>query len=89
MTRIYNRHDTAANFATNNPTLGAGEIAIETDTYKVKIGDGATAYNSLVYFGGNINSTTVNNITTLTQAEYDALVTKDASTFYIIISANQ
>ena len=35
--------------AGNNPTLGAGEIGIETDTGRIKIGDGSTAWNSLSY----------------------------------------
>lgn len=42
-------HDTAANFKTNNPTLLVGEWALETDTKKMKIGDGTKAYNSLPY----------------------------------------
>ena len=47
--RIKVCHDTAANFKTNNPTLLVGEWALETDTKKMKIGDGTTAYNSLPY----------------------------------------
>jgi hypothetical protein len=44
------RRDTASNFATVNPTLLSGEWALETDTGEMKIGDGATAWNSLPYF---------------------------------------
>jgi hypothetical protein len=47
--RLQNRRDTAANWTSNNPTLAAGEIGYETDTTKFKIGDGATAWNSLAY----------------------------------------
>jgi len=43
------RRDTAANFATVNPTLLEGEWALETDTSEVKIGDGVTAWNDLMY----------------------------------------
>ena len=43
------RRDTAANWTAANPTLLAGEIGIESDTEKIKIGDGATAWNSLGY----------------------------------------
>lgn len=50
MTQIKLRRDTSANFTTSNPILGAGEPAYETDTKKLKIGDGTTAYNSLAYF---------------------------------------
>jgi len=47
--RLQNRRDTAANWTSNNPTLAAGEIGLETNTSKYKIGDGATAWNSLAY----------------------------------------
>lgn len=50
MTQIKLRRDTAANFTSVNPVLGLGEPAYETDTKKLKIGDGTTAYNSLSYF---------------------------------------
>lgn len=46
------RHDTADNWANANPTLKAGEIGVETDTNKMKIGTGSTEWNSLAYFGG-------------------------------------
>lgn len=46
------RNDTASNWKTKNPILTLGELGIETDTRKFKIGDGATAYNSLKYGGG-------------------------------------
>lgn len=52
MTKIQLRRDTAANWSTNNPTPSAGEPCFETDTGKLKIGDGITAYNSLSYQGG-------------------------------------
>ena len=43
MTKIQLRRDTAANWSTNNPTPSAGEPCFETDTGKLKIGDGTTA----------------------------------------------
>ncbi len=49
------RNDTAANWASKNPVLTLGELGVETDTRKFKIGDGTTAYNSLKYgLGGNV-----------------------------------
>lgn len=47
--QIQLRRDTAANWTSANPTLAAGEVGIETDTGKLKIGTGATAWNSLAY----------------------------------------
>jgi len=46
------RYDTAANWTAANPTLLAGEIGIESDTKKWKLGTGATAWNSLGYIPG-------------------------------------
>jgi hypothetical protein len=43
------RRDTAANWASTNPTLAAGEQGYETDTGLSKIGDGTTAWDALSY----------------------------------------
>ncbi len=45
---IKNRADTAAAFAAANPVLELGEIGVESDTLEFKIGDGVTAWSSLV-----------------------------------------
>jgi hypothetical protein len=53
------RRDIAANWTSGNPVLLSGEIGLETDTSRFKIGDGATAWASLSYFssgGGNVSS---------------------------------
>ena len=47
--QIQIRRGTAAAWTAANPTLAAGEFAIETDTDKYKIGDGTTAWASLSY----------------------------------------
>lgn len=49
--RIQLRRDTASNWTTADPVLGAGEIGVETDTDQFKIGDGTTAWSSLSYGG--------------------------------------
>lgn len=46
------RRDTAANWTATNPTLNSGEPGLETDTNKLKFGDGATTWNALSYYGG-------------------------------------
>lgn len=45
--RIQLRRDTSANWAQNNPILRSGEIGIETDTLKFKIGNGTRPWNSI------------------------------------------
>lgn len=46
------RRDTSTNWDAVNPTLAAGEIAFETDTNKIKVGDGSTVWASLDYASG-------------------------------------
>lgn len=60
-TLIQTRRGTAADWTSANPTLAAGEPGFETDTYKIKIGDGSTAWNSLAYFAAG--SGTVTSVT--------------------------
>ena len=50
--RIKLRRDTSANWKTVNPVPVEGEPCFETDTGKLKIGDGINPYNSLAYFAG-------------------------------------
>lgn len=47
--QIQIRRDTSANWALYNPVLHDGEPGIELDTFRIKYGDGTTAWNSLPY----------------------------------------
>lgn len=49
MPTVRHKRGTAAALASVNPTPLEGEIVWESDTNKLKIGDGTTAYNSLPY----------------------------------------
>lgn len=49
ITDLRPRRGTAAAWMSANPVLGAGEFALETDTRRIKFGDGTTAWNSLGY----------------------------------------
>lgn len=49
MTTIQLRRGTAAQWTAANPVLAAGEPGLETDTGYLKMGDGATDWNSLPY----------------------------------------
>jgi Major tropism determinant N-terminal domain len=51
-TRIKLRRDTATNWTTANPVLALAEPGVETDTNKMKIGDGTTAWDKLQYIDG-------------------------------------
>ena len=48
--RIQIRRDTAANWTSANPILANGELGLETDTSKLKVGDGTTQWASLGYY---------------------------------------
>lgn len=59
--RIQIRNDIAANWTATNPILLKGELGIENDTRKIKIGDGVTAYNALKYASAHeVNVATAN-----------------------------
>jgi hypothetical protein len=59
VTQIQIRRGTAAQWTSTNPTLASGEQGFETDTGKMKIGNGSTAWNSLAYIGaGTVTSIT-------------------------------
>lgn len=47
--QIQLRRDTAANWTAEDPTLTNGEIGYETDTGRMKMGDGSTAWTALGY----------------------------------------
>lgn len=58
VTQIQARRGTAAQWTSANPTLAAGEWGYETDTGKVKIGNGLTAWSSLGYTGAATGTVT-------------------------------
>jgi Major tropism determinant N-terminal domain len=67
--KIQVRRGTASAWITANTVLSAGEIGFETDTLRIKIGDGTTAWTSLGYAsGGSSYATTATaaGTTTLT-----------------------
>jgi hypothetical protein len=71
--RIQLRRDTAANWTSANPTLRAGEVGIETDTLKFKIGNGTQTWTQI---------TTYANVTpsSLTSSLSDYILAADQGT---------
>jgi len=82
-TKIQLRRDTAANWTTTNPVLGAGELGFETDTTKFKIGDGTTAWASLNYYVSSA-SPTFTGTPLSTTAAVDTNTTQVATTAYVV-----
>lgn len=56
--KVIIRRDTAANWTSANPILAAGEPGAETDTGKVKVGNGVSNWTSLPYVGATLFSNT-------------------------------
>lgn len=78
MTTIQLRHDTATNWTTVNPILAEGEVGVETDTNKFKIGDGATTWTNLAYqgSGGDLSNY-------YTKSETDTALSNKQDTFSV------
>jgi hypothetical protein len=90
-TRFKLRNGTAAEWTAANPTLLQGEIGVETDTRRYKIGDGATAWAGLSYYvdgvaiRGQCSKMTDGTIDITTQGTYvttGLTATLDSSTAY-------
>jgi hypothetical protein len=57
--QIQLRRGTASQWTTANPLLAQGELGLELDTFKLKLGDGTTLWTGLSYYsGGAITSET-------------------------------
>lgn len=87
VTAIQVRRGTAAQWTSANPTLSSGEWGFETDTGKVKIGNGSSAWTSLSYTGsGTVTSVAAGTglsggtITTTGTISIDTSVTADLTT---------
>jgi hypothetical protein len=48
-TKIQLRRDVEAQWVANNPVLSSGEVGVATDINKFKVGNGSSAWNSLLY----------------------------------------
>jgi|TARA_Y100000289_G_C3794077_1_gene85560 hypothetical protein len=62
---IQHRRDPAATWLAINPVLKAGEIGIESDSLRFKIGDGTSVWTSLGYGG----STRLSDLTDVNQSQ--------------------
>jgi hypothetical protein len=83
------RRDTASNWTSANPILALGEMGAETDTSKIKIGDGTTAWASVPYLidaGDYLTATSTNTLTNKTIAYADNTLTGVVPTSAIGVS---
>ena len=77
--KIQIRRDTASNWTSADPTLSNGELGLETDTLKLKAGNGSTAWSSLAYYTlGTVGYITATSTDTLTNKTLTAPKIVDA-----------
>lgn len=81
-TRMQQRRGTASQWTIADPVLAAGEIGVESDTAKFKIGDGINTWSTLDYFSATPDLTGYATEAYADQAEADAISTaaSDATT---------
>ena len=91
VTQIQVRRGTASSWTSANPTLSAGEWGYETDTGKVKIGDGTTAWTSLAYIGaGDVTLTGTQTLTNKTlTAPIITIATNAQAASYTLVLTDQ
>lgn len=77
-TRIILKNDTAANWSTSTLVLLAGEIAVESDTRKVKIGNGTNVFKDLSYI--NMTPEEISTLITAANHSHDNKDILDATT---------
>jgi len=82
------RYDTAANWTAQNPTLLAGEIGIESDTKKWKVGTGSTAWTSLTYAIGGTYPIVNADIAAAAAIAYSKLATLTSGNIVLGSAAN-
>jgi len=88
---------TAARWASQNPVLAAGEIGYETDTRKMKLGDGTSSWTQLSYVvadgtgtgsgtgtGGQAATIRIGTVTTLRYNQNATVVNSGTSTAAVL-----
>lgn len=76
--RIQLRNDTAQNWTTQNPVLLKGEMGVETDTGKTKIGNGTDQWTTLKYSG--VDEDTIKGIIDNNRSAFTEVVPNEGET---------
>lgn len=87
--KIQIRNDTAANWKAANPVLLKGELGIEIDTRKLKIGDGISPWTGLKYVSDNVLVENTNPTATDTDHDVGVIwVNQFEKTVFILIATS-
>ena len=76
--RIQLRNDTAENWTTKNPLLLKGEMGVEIDTKKIKIGNGTDRWTALEYSG--VDEDTIKGIIDNNRSAFTEVVANEGET---------
>lgn len=76
--RIQLRNDTAENWTTKNPLLLKGEMGVEIDTKKIKIGNGTDRWTTLEYSG--VDEDTIKGIIDNNRSAFTEVVANEGET---------
>ena len=87
--KIQIRNDTAANWKAANPVLLKGELGIEIDTRKLKIGDGISTWTGLKYVSDNVLVENTNPTASDTDHDVGVIwLNQSEKTVYILIATS-
>ena len=87
--KIQIRNDTAAKWKAANPVLLKGEVGIEIDTRKMKVGDGISQWTALKYISDDIVIANTNPTDTDTDHDVGEFwVNQAEKTLYVLISTS-
>ncbi len=87
--KIQLRNDTAANWKAANPVLLKGELGIEIDSRKLKIGDGISPWTGLKYVSDNVLVENTNPTASDTDHDVGVIwVNQSEKTMFILIATS-
>lgn len=87
ITQIQFRRGTAAQWSSTNPVLASGELGYETDTGNFKIGNGSSAWNSLLVLNGITADSTATFTNKTISADNNTISGIAASSFVVTNSS--
>jgi hypothetical protein len=78
--KIQLRRDTATNWSRINPVLADGEPGLDITNNKIKLGDGTTPWNGLLYLTSSEHNRLVNDTKVLTLGKHGSITIPNAAT---------
>ena len=88
--QIQLRRGLAAAWTAANPTLASGEMGVETDTSKFKLGNGSTVWTSLAYVasGNALTSASLAQFAATSSAQLASVISDETGTGSLVFSTS-